>query len=53
MGLILVILLVVLLVVALPLWGYSRNWGHRGSGLCALLLGVLDVLLLTRYVPLG
>lgn len=47
MGLILVILLVLLLVGALPSWGYSRNWGYRPSGLLGIVLIVVVVLLLT------
>jgi len=47
MGLILVILLVLLLVGALPSWGYSRNWGYRPSGLLGVVLIIVVVLLLT------
>jgi hypothetical protein len=47
MGLILVILLVLLLVGALPSWGYSRDWGYRPSGLLGIVLIVVVVLLLT------
>ena len=47
MGLILVILLVLLLVGALPSWGYSRNWGYRPSSLLGIVLIIVVVLLLT------
>ena len=46
MGLILVILLVLLLVGALPRWGYSSGWGYGPSGLLGLILIIIIVLLL-------
>jgi hypothetical protein len=46
MGLILVILLVLLLVGALPRWGYSSGWGYGPSGILGLILIVILVLLL-------
>jgi hypothetical protein len=45
-GLILVILLILLLVGALPRWGYSSGWGYGPSGLLGLILIVLVVLVL-------
>jgi hypothetical protein len=47
MGLILLILLVLLLIGALPSWGYSRDWGYRPSGILGVVLIVVVVLLLT------
>ena len=47
MGLILLIVLVLLLVGALPRWGYSRSWGNVPSILLAVLLVILIVSLLT------
>ncbi len=47
MGTILVVLLVLLLIGALPRWGYSRNWGYRPTGLLGIILIVVIVLLLT------
>lgn len=47
MGTILVILLVLLLVGALPRWGYSKNWGYRPTGLLTIVLVVVLILLLT------
>lgn len=47
MGLILVILLALLLIGALPSWGYSRDWGYRPSGILGLVLIIVVVLLLT------
>ena len=46
MGLILVILLILLLVGALPRWGYSSGWGYGPSGLLGLILVVIVILLL-------
>ncbi len=44
MGLLLLIVLILLLVGALPRWGYSQNWGNGPSGLIGLVLVVLLVL---------
>jgi hypothetical protein len=38
MSTILVILLVLLLLGALPVWPHSRGWGYSGSGIIGLLL---------------
>jgi hypothetical protein len=46
LGTILLILLILLLVGALPSWGYSRGWGYGPSGLLGLVLIVVVVLLL-------
>ena len=45
LGTILLILLILLLVGALPSWGYSRGWGYGPSGLLGLVLIVVIVLL--------
>ena len=47
MGLILLILLVLLLLGAIPTWGWSRNWGYGPSGILGVILIVIVVLLLT------
>ncbi|MGE5720880.1 MAG: DUF3309 domain-containing protein [Sphingomonadales bacterium] len=46
MGLILLFLLVILVVSALPSWGYSRGWGYYPSGVLGLTLIVVVILLL-------
>lgn len=46
MSTILLILLILLLIGALPTWGYSSGWGYGPSGLVGVLLVVLIVLLL-------
>ena len=51
MGLILLILVVLLLVGALPRWGYSRGWGYGPSGFLGLALVVLVVLVLMGHLP--
>ncbi|MHB8972867.1 MAG: DUF3309 family protein [Pirellulaceae bacterium] len=46
LGTILLVLLILLLIGALPTWGYSRNWGAFPSGGLGLVVLVLVVLLL-------
>jgi len=46
LGTILVILLILLLIGALPRWGYSTGWGYGPSGLLGLILIVVVILLL-------
>jgi hypothetical protein len=46
LGTILIILLVLLLLGALPVWPYSRGWGYTGSGV----LGVLLILIILAVV---
>ena len=46
MGLVLVSLLILLLVGALPRWGYSSGWGYGPSGLLGLILIIIVILLL-------
>jgi hypothetical protein len=47
MSLIILIVLILLLIGALPNWGYSRGWGYYPSGGIGLLLLILLILLLT------
>jgi hypothetical protein len=46
LGLILIIILILLLVGALPRWGYSRSWGYYPSGGLGLILVILIILVL-------
>jgi hypothetical protein len=43
-GLIIVIILILLLVGAVPHWGYSRGWGYGPSGLLGLILIIVIIL---------
>lgn len=47
MGTILIIILILLLLGAVPRWGYSSGWGYGPSGIVGILLIVVIVLLLT------
>jgi len=46
MSTILIVILVLLLIGALPTWGYSSGWGYWPSGGLGLVLLILLVLLL-------
>lgn len=46
LGIILLVILILLLVGALPTWGYSRNWGAFPSGGLGVVVIILIVLLL-------
>lgn len=50
LGTILIILLILLLIGALPSWGYSRGWGYGPSGLLGVILIVLVILILLDYL---
>jgi len=45
-GLIIVIILILLLIGAVPHWGYNRGWGYGPSGLLGLILIIVVILLL-------
>lgn len=47
LGTILIIILILLLIGALPTWGYSRGFGYFPSGLLGLVLVVVIILVLT------
>lgn len=46
LGTILIILLILLLVGAVPRWGYNRGWGYGPSGLLGIILIIVVILLL-------
>lgn len=48
MNSILLVVLILLLVGALPMWPYSANWGYYPSGGLGLVLLVLLILALTE-----
>jgi hypothetical protein len=45
-GTILLIILILILVGALPTWGYSSGWGYGPSGIVGVIVVVLIILLL-------
>jgi len=47
---ILLVILILILIGALPSWGYSRGWGYGPSGLVTVLLVILIVMMLTGRV---
>lgn len=47
---ILLIILILLLIGALPNWGYSRGWGYYPSGGVGILFVILLILVLTGRV---
>lgn len=53
MGLILLVILLILLVGAMPRWGYSKGWGYAPSGILGFLLVILIILLIMGYIPRG
>lgn len=46
MGTILIIILILLLIGALPNWGYSRGFGYFPSGILGVILVVIIILVL-------
>lgn len=49
-GTILLIILILLLVGALPTWGYSSGWGYFPSGGLGLVLLIVIILLITGRI---
>jgi uncharacterized protein DUF3309 len=47
---ILIVILVLLLIGALPSWGYSRSWGPYPSGILGVVLVIVIILLLTHVI---
>ncbi len=47
---ILLIILLLLVVGALPTWGYSRTWGAGPSGIIGVILIVVLILALTGHL---
>jgi hypothetical protein len=44
---ILIILLILILIGALPRWGYSSNWGYGPGGIVGVILIIVIILALT------
>jgi hypothetical protein len=51
MGTLLLIILVLMVVGAMPRWGYSRGWGYAPSGGLGLVLLIILILVLMGYIP--
>lgn len=49
---ILLIILLLMVIGAVPVWPHSRSWGYAPGGLLGVLLVVLLVLALLKVVPL-
>ncbi len=50
LGTILIIILILLLIGALPSWGYSRSWGAFPSGIVGVVLVIVIILVLMGVV---
>ena len=46
LGTFLIIVLILLLIGALPTWGFSRSWGYMPSGGLGLILVIIVILVL-------
>lgn len=46
LGTILIVILILILIGALPTWGYSRGWGYGPSGILGVIVIVLLILVL-------
>ena len=47
LGTIILVVLVLMLLGALPTWGYSRSWGYAPTGILGLLVVIALIMLLT------
>jgi len=50
MSTVILVILILLLIGALPNWGYSRGWGYYPSGGIGILFIILLILVLTNRV---
>ena len=50
LGTILIVLLILLLIGAVPRWGYNRGWGYGPSGLLGIILIIVVILLLMGHI---
>ncbi|HVX82649.1 MAG: DUF3309 family protein [Devosia sp.] len=46
LGTILIIILILLVIGAIPSWGYSRSWGPYPSGILGVILVIVIILVL-------
>ena len=47
---VLIIVLILLLIGAIPSWGYSRSWGYFPSGILGVVLVIVVILVLMRMI---
>jgi len=47
LGTIVLVVLVLMLLGALPTWGYSRSWGYAPTGILGVLVVIALIMLLT------
>jgi hypothetical protein len=50
LGTILIIILILLVIGAIPRWGYSSGWGYGPSGILGVILVVVIILVLLGRV---
>jgi len=50
LGTILIIILILLVIGAIPRWGYSSGWGYGPSGIIGVILVVVVILVLLGRV---
>ena len=50
MSTILIVILILLLIGAIPSWGYSRSWGYFPSGILGVVLVIVIILVLMRVI---
>jgi len=50
LGAFLLVLLVLVLIGALPAWGYSRGWGYYPSGVVGVIVVIVLILALTGRI---
>lgn len=49
-GLLLLVLLIIILIGALPRWGYSSGWGYYPSGGLGLLIVIVVLLIVFGWI---
>ena len=47
---ILIVVLIILLIGAIPNWGYSRSWGYFPSGIVGVVLVIVIILVLMKLI---
>jgi len=50
LGTILLIILILLLIGAIPRWGYNSSWGYGPGGIVGVLLIIVLILFLTGHI---